>query len=75
VAGRSSSTRRRLRALVGQLEVVGMAAVKVLADDTNLDRKSALEEAGFKLVSAFPPPRAKRRRGHGIRRYEWTPHA
>lgn len=54
---------------------MGMAAVKVLADDTNLDRKSALDEAGFKLVSAFPPPRAKRRRGHGIRRYEWTPHA
>ena len=48
-------------------------STKILASDTNLDRKAALEEAGFKLVSAFPPQNAKRRRGYGIRRFEWTP--
>jgi len=50
-----------------------LGATRILAVDTNLDRKSSLEEAGFKLASAFPPQHAKRRRGYGIRRYEWTP--
>jgi hypothetical protein len=48
-------------------------ATKVTASATDLGRKAALEEAGFKLVSAFPPVHAKRRRGYGIRRFEWKP--
>ena len=52
-----------------------LGAVRVLASDTQLQRKSALEEAGFKLVGASPPRLAKRPRGYGVRRYEWTPPA
>ncbi|TMC51526.1 MAG: hypothetical protein E6J20_15905 [Chloroflexi bacterium] len=59
--------------LMCDFAVKELGATKVLAVDTNLDRKSSLEEAGFKLVSAFPPQNAKRRRGYGIRRFEWTP--
>ena len=47
-------------------------ARKVLADNADLERKAALEEAGFKLVGAWPPQHAKRRRGIGTRHYEWT---
>jgi hypothetical protein len=47
-----------------------LRARKVLANNTDLERKAALEEAGFKLVDAFPAQHAKRRRGYGIRRYE-----
>ena len=53
--------------------VTKLGAVKLLASDTDGERRSSLEEAGFKLVSAFPPQHAKRRRGYGVRRYEWTP--
>ena len=48
-------------------------AKRVMATNSDLERKAALEEAGFKLVSASPPQHAKRRRGYGTRRYEWTP--
>lgn len=61
--------------LMCRYAVERLGAVKVLANDTNLESKSALEEAGFKLVSAFPRQHAKRRRGYGIRRFEWIPHA
>jgi len=61
--------------LICRYAVERLEATKILASDTNLDRKAALEEAGFKLVSAFPPHHAKCRRGYGIRRFEWTPRA
>jgi hypothetical protein len=61
--------------LMCRYAVHNLGAVKVLASDTSLDSKAAIEEAGFRLVSSFPPQHAKRRRGYGTRHYEWTPHA
>lgn len=52
--------------LMCRFAVERLGAIKVLGEDANLDRKSALEEAGFGLVSALPPQHAKRRRGCGI---------
>ena len=59
--------------LMARFAVDGHGATKVIASATDLRRKAALEEAGFKLESAFPPHHAKRRRGYGIRRYGWEP--
>jgi hypothetical protein len=50
-----------------------LGASRVVASNTDLERKAALEEAGFRLVGAWPPQHAKRRRGYGVRRYEWLP--
>jgi RimJ/RimL family protein N-acetyltransferase len=50
-------------------------ATKVTANATDVRRRAALEDSGFKLVSAFPPSHAKRRRGHGVWRFEWEPKA
>lgn len=52
---------------------VALGAKRVKANATDLERRSALESAGFKIVSAFPPRHSKRRRGIGIWRFEWRP--
>ena len=49
-----------------------LGAEKLAANDTGGERVAALEDAGFRLVSAYPHQHIKRRRGYGIRRYEWT---
>lgn len=59
--------------LMCNYSVERLGAERLLANDTDGARVSALEEAGFRLVSAFPPQHSKRRRGYGIRRFEWAP--
>ena len=52
---------------------VELGATLVTANAMDLERRSALEAAGFKVVSALPRRLAKRRRGWGFVRLEWRP--
>ena len=52
---------------------VELGATRVTANAPDLERRSALEAAGFKVVSALPRRLAKRRRGWGFVRLEWRP--
>jgi RimJ/RimL family protein N-acetyltransferase len=59
--------------LLRDYAVERLGAKKLTATNTDLERKAALEAAGFRLVRAFPAGHAKRRRGLTIRHYEWSP--
>ncbi|HEV2415100.1 MAG TPA: hypothetical protein VGX27_09840 [Candidatus Dormibacteraeota bacterium] len=52
---------------------VELGATRVTANAPDVERRSALEAAGFKVVSALPRRLAKRRRGWGFVRLEWRP--
>jgi hypothetical protein len=58
--------------LLREYAVVRLGAVKLLANATDQEHKSALRHAGFKYISSFPPGRAKSRRPYTRWQFEWT---
>jgi hypothetical protein len=59
--------------LVCRFGVERFAATKLVSTPPDLGRKAAAEEAGFRLVSSWPPQHSKRRRGVGRWMLEWEP--
>lgn len=59
--------------LICRFAVERFAATKLVSTPPDLGRKAAAEQAGFKLVSSWPPQHSKRRRGIGRWTLEWKP--